>query len=57
MFARTSFMMHIANLKNGLEEEGFLSYDEFDVKGKREEVKDGKHRLLCDFRDETLTFE
>lgn len=55
MYQRMGFMMRMANLKNGLEEEGFLSYDEFDVEGKRE-VKDGKHRLLCDFHDETLTF-
>ena len=53
MFARTGFMVRMANLKNGLEEEGFMSYDEFDVKCKRED----EMQLLCDFNDETLTFE
>lgn len=57
MLARTGFMVRMANLKHGLEEEGFLSYDEFDIKCKREEVEDRVHpRLLCDFREETLNF-
>lgn len=53
MFARTGFMVRMANLKGGLEEDSFMSYDEFDVKCKRED----EMRLLCDFKDETLVFE
>ena len=52
MYRRMGFMMHMANLKSGLEEEGFLSYDEFDVKCERED----EMKLLCDFKDKTLTF-
>jgi len=52
MYARSGFMVRMANLKSGLERKSFMDYGEFDVPGKRE-----KGRLLCDFKDETLTFE
>lgn len=52
MYARIGFVVRMANLKGGLEKKSFMRYGEFDVPGKRE-----KGRLLCDFKDETLTFE